>query len=74
MAENWKKKGLLEKDTRWGDVDTTNTVFAGCYNLKKIHKENYPLRLFNSTNNTPTRSLEQNLNMTQKKLKVQLYC
>ena len=52
MADNWKKKGLLGKDTRWRDIDTTNTVFARCYGLKKNHKENYPLRLVVSTINT----------------------
>ena len=28
MADNWRKKGLLGKDTRWRDIDTTNTVLA----------------------------------------------
>ena len=35
MADNWRKKGLLGKDTRWRDIDTTNTVLARCYGLKK---------------------------------------
>ena len=65
MADNWRKKGLLGKDTRWKDIDTTNTVLARCYGLRKIHKENYPLRLVVSTINTPTRFLEQNFNMIQ---------
>ena len=39
MADNWKKKGLLGKDTRWRDIDTTNTVLARCYGLRKIHKQ-----------------------------------
>ena len=45
MVDNWRKKGLLRKDTRWRDIDTTNTVLARCYGLRTIHKENYPLRL-----------------------------
>ena len=28
MADNWRKKGILGKDTRWRDIDTTNTVLA----------------------------------------------
>ena len=51
MADNWRKKGLLGKDTIWRDIDTTNTVLARCYGLRKIHKENYPLRLVVSTIN-----------------------
>ena len=31
MADNWRKRGLLEKDTRWRDIDTTNTVLARYY-------------------------------------------
>ena len=58
MADNWRKRGLLGKDTRRRDIDTTNTVLARCYGLRKIHKENYPLRLVISTINTPTRFLE----------------
>ena len=49
MADNWSKKGLLGKDTRWKDINTTNTVLARCCGLRKIHKENYPLRLVVST-------------------------
>ena len=60
MADNWRKRGLLGEDTRWRDIDTTNTVLARCYGLRKIHEENYPLRLDVSTINTPTRFLEQN--------------
>ena len=63
MADNWRKKGLLGKDTRWRDIDTTNTVLAKCYGLRKIHKENYPLRLVISTINSPTRFIGQNFNM-----------
>ena len=37
-----------------------------CYGLRKIHKENYPLRLVVSTINTPTRILEENFNMILK--------
>ena len=66
MADNWRKKGLLGKDTRWRDIDTTNTVLARRYGLKKIHKENYPLRLVVSTINTPTRFLDQNFNIIVK--------
>ena len=55
MADNWRKRGLLGKDTRWRDIDTTNTVLARCYGLRIIHKENYPLRLVISTINTSTR-------------------
>ena len=66
MADNWRKRGLLGEDTRWRDIDTTNTVLARCYGLRKIHKENYPLRLVVSTINTPTRFLEQNFNTTLK--------
>ena len=35
-------------------------------NWKKIHKENYPLRLVISIINTPTRFYEQNFNMILK--------
>ena len=63
MADNWRKKRMIGKDTRWRDVDTTNTVLAKCYGLRKIHKKNYPLRLVVSTINTPTRFLEENFNM-----------
>ena len=66
MAGNWMKKGLLGKDTRWRDIDTTNTVLAGCYGLRKIHKENYPLGLVVSTIDTPTRFLEEYFNMILK--------
>ena len=59
--DDWRKRGPLGKDTRRRDIDTTNTVLARCYGLRKIHKENYPLRLIISTINTPTRFLEQNL-------------
>ena len=45
MADDWKKKGLLGKDTIWKDIDTTNTVLARCFGLRRIHKKNYPLRL-----------------------------
>ena len=63
MAENWTKKGILGKGTRWRDINTTNTVLASCYALRKIHKENYHLRLVVSTINTPTGFLEENFNM-----------
>ena len=63
MVDNWRKKGLLGKDTRWRDIYTTNTVLARCYGLRQIHKENYPLRLFVSTINTTTRFLEENFNL-----------
>ena len=53
----------MGKDTRWRDIDTTNTVLARCYGLRKVHKENYPLRLDVLTINTPTRFLEENFNM-----------
>ena len=66
MADNWKKKGLSGKGTRWRDIDTTNTVLARCYRLRKIHKENYPLRLVVWTINKPTRFLEENFNMILK--------
>ena len=66
MADNWRKRGLLGEDTRWRDIDAANTVSAGCYGLRKIHKENYPLRLVISTINTPTRFLEPNFNMLLK--------
>ena len=46
IADNWGKKGLLGRDTRWRDIDTTNTVLAICYGLRKIHKENYPRTKF----------------------------
>ena len=26
MADNWRKTGLLGEDTRWRDIDTTNTI------------------------------------------------
>ena len=39
MAANWRKRGLLRKDTRWRDIDTTNAVLAICYGLRKIHKK-----------------------------------
>ena len=65
-ADNWRKKGLLGEDTRWRDIDTMNTVLTRCNGLRKIHKENYPLRLVISTINTPTRFLEQNFNMILK--------
>ena len=35
---------------------------ARCYGLRKIHKENYPLRLVVSTINTPTSFSEENFN------------
>ena len=38
MVDNWRKRGLLGKDTRWRNIDTTNTVFTRCYGLRKIHK------------------------------------
>ena len=63
IADNWRRKGPLGKDIRLRDIDTTNSVLARCYGLRKIHKENYPLRLVVSTINTPTRLLEQNLNI-----------
>ena len=67
MTGNWKKEVLLGKDTRWRDIDTTNTVLARCYGLAKIPKEKYPLILVISTINTPrTRFLEQNFNMILK--------
>ena len=66
MADNWRKRGLLGKDTRWRDIDTTNIVLARCYGMIKIHKDNYPLRLVISTINTPTRFLEQNFNIILK--------
>ena len=66
MADNWRKKGLLGKEARWRNIDTTNTVLARCHGLRKIHKENYPLRLVISTINTPTRFLEENFNMILK--------
>ena len=62
MADNWRRRGLLGKDTRWRDIDTTNTVLARRYRLRKIHKENYPLRPVTSTINTPTRFIGQNCN------------
>ena len=49
IADNWRKRGLLGKDTRWRDIDTTNIALARWYGLRKIHKENYPLRLVIST-------------------------
>ena len=66
MVDNWRKKGLLGKDTRWRDIDTTNTVLARCYGLRKIQKEKYSLRLVVWTINTPTRFLEKNFNMILK--------
>lgn len=66
MLDNWRKKGLLGKDIRWKDIDTTNTVLARCYGLRKIHKENYPLRLVISTINSPTKFLEKNFNLILK--------
>ena len=30
MVDNWKKEGLLTKDTRWRDIDTTNTALTRC--------------------------------------------
>ena len=45
------------------DIDTTNAVLARCYESRKIHKENHPLRLVVSTINTPTKFLEKNFNM-----------
>ena len=39
---------------------------ARCYGLGKIYKKNYPLRAVISTNNTPTRILEQDFNMILK--------
>ena len=62
MADNWRKKGLLGKDTIWRDIDTTNTLLARCYGLRKILRENYSLRLVVSTIYTSTRFLEQNFN------------
>ena len=55
IMDNWRKKGLLGKDTIWRDIDTSNTVLARCYGLRKFHKENYPLRLVISIINTATR-------------------
>ena len=68
MVDNWRKRGLMGKDTtsRWRDIDTTNTVLARCYGLRKIHKENYPLRLVNSNINKSTRFLEPNFDMILK--------
>ena len=37
MADNWRKRGMLQKDTRWRDIDTMNTVLATCYGLRKIY-------------------------------------
>ena len=39
---------------------------VGCYGIRKIHNENYPLRLVISIINTPTRFLEPNFNMILK--------
>ena len=66
MADNWRKKGLFGKDTIWRDIDTPITVSARCYGLRKIHKENYPLRLVVSIINTPTRFKKKNFNMILK--------
>ena len=66
MADNWRRKGLLGKNTGWRDIVTTNTVMARCYGLRKIHKGNNLLRVVISTINTPTRLLEQNFNMILK--------
>ena len=68
MADNWRNF-RWGKYTRWRDVDTTNTFLARCYGLRKIDKENYPLRLVISAiiantitqySYTPTRFLERN--------------
>ena len=42
------------------EIYTTNTVLARCYGLRKIHKEDYSLRLVISTINIPNRFLEHN--------------
>ena len=56
----------MGEGTRWRDIDTKNTDLARCYGLRKIHKENYALRLVISTTNTPTRFLKQKFNMILK--------
>ena len=56
----------MGKDTRWKDIDTTNTLLARCNGLRKIYKESYPLKQVVSTINTPTRFLKQNFNMILK--------
>ena len=66
MADNWRKSGLLGKDTRWRDADTAVTVLARCNGLRKIYKKNYPLRLVISTVNTPNRFSEQTFDMKLK--------
>ena len=68
MTGHWRKRGLLGKDTRGTDVDTTNSVLVRYYGLRKIHKKTYPLRLVISTINTPTRLLEQNFNILKNSL------
>ena len=39
MADNWRKRGILGKVTRWRDVETKNTVLAE----EKLVKKTIPL-------------------------------
>ena len=54
LADNWRKRGLLGKDTRWRDIDTTNTVLDFIRNSTKFK---FNGKFYKQKFSTPIRSV-----------------